>query len=158
MIRTKRRALFDILLWATSGCAVFVAGVLVYGLYVEKPFLHYQNLPFPPLVKQVQPGSTIPLEVERCSRSNEKQTYVTTRRLVHVPKAGEEKLKDVLLESKTVDIAPGCHREVSKLNEAPPKTSAGAWFVTGLALVKGVLRVHPVEWYSATFEIVEAEK
>ena len=130
-------------------CAAFV----IYGRYFEQPFLYYQNLPFPPIFRIVTVGSLVPLEVERCSRSDKKETYTTTRRQVHLPKEGETKLPDIILESKDVDILPGCHRELSKLNTASPFTPPGTWMFTGTALVPGLIRTHEIQWYSEPVEV-----
>ena len=152
------RHIFITLLFVVAAFGAIIAGITVYGVYFEQPFLYYQNLPFPATLKTIAPGETEPIEVERCSRSDKPETYQTTRRLVHVPKPDEKRLPDIILESKEVDILPGCHREVSSLNMAPPSTPSGTWIAKGWALVNGLVIVHKIKWYSEPFEVVRKVK
>lgn len=138
------------MLWVTSFVGLFSAGLLVYALCFEAPYLSYQNLPFPLTVEKVIAGNAAPLSVERCNNSKQKQTYETTRRLVRVTDDG---LKDIILGSRKVDIKPGCHRGISKISEVPKDTPPGLWQLNGTALVMGLLVVHEVEWYSEPFEV-----
>lgn len=157
MTRVTKQGTFNVLAWLTGAMAVFGLGAVVYALAFENPYLSYHNLPFPTATVQSVAGQPTPLIVERCNNTKKIQNYETTRRLTHIPAIGETKRDDVILQSEKVDIKAGCHRATSKLSTPPADTIPGTYMWSGLAQVKGLLRVHEVEWYSEPFEIVAPE-
>jgi hypothetical protein len=128
---------------------------------IFSPWLHYQNLPFPPVLVTVKAGDVALLTVERCNTSYKKRTYKTTRRLINVNAAGTGRMDDMILGNKWVDIEPGCHRSVSSLSEIPFKTRPGIWRLSGVAIVPIYVGnfelpwTFEVPWYSEDFKVVE---
>lgn len=127
----------------------FSFGALMYALFFEEPYLSYENLPFPPLTPIVIAGDVVPLQVQRCNRSDNPKTYEIEHSLKDV-----ERNTTIVLPSLVVQIEPGCHKSVSLINLVPAETPSGRYRVVGLAKIQGFLRPHLVEWYSGEFVVV----
>ena len=127
------------------GCLLFVS----WGLWFEKPWLRYQNLPFPPAAEKVKAGEAVVLSVERCSDAPVTETYRTT----HGIQSAKDQ-KAILLPDVVVSVDPGCHRDASKINVVPKGTAPGRYVAFGVALVPGLIRTFAVPWYSEEFEVV----
>ncbi len=125
------------------------ATLYIYATRIERPYLSYQNLPFPPLLERVRPGEIVPLSVERCSSAKVIKAYRTTHALRNVKTRELEIQTDV-----QVTIDPGCHRGVSKINLIPLGTKPGIYTAVGIATVEGAFTKHEVPWYSEPFEVI----
>lgn len=123
---------------------------MVYVLFVEKPFLTYENLPFPPQLMVVKPGEPVPLKVVRCNSSRRTQDYLTTHTMVGI----ENKLMIVLPDVR-VTLSPGCQEGISLLNRVPDNVPAGTYQLFGTAEVRGTVRTHYVNWSSEPFYVME---
>lgn len=138
---------FNALLGAFAALACIAVGSFVWSTYFERPYLHYQNLPFPVLAT-VRAGDAVQLSVERCNSHAVKRTYDTTHTLTNL-----DTRRDDILPNVTVDIKPGCHRGVSKINLIPANTVPGYYLVSGVAAVDGMFVKHKIAWYSEPFEV-----
>ena len=138
-----------IMLWLAGISFTACVCLFVYGYFIEKPYLRYQNLPFPPLRQQIHAGDVVTLSVERCNDSDQKQTYITSHAIHN---EGTKVL--VLLPPVSVDIEAGCHRANSQVNHSPADTKPGIYTFQGTATVPGLLRMFNVHWYSESFEVV----
>lgn len=141
---------FNGLLGLLSVLIMSAAGLYVWANHFEQPYLYYQNLPFPAMAS-AKPGEAVPLSVERCNRTGITQSYNTTHALKPIKPQGSS----IILPSVKVEIAPGCHRSISKINVIPPNTKPGVYSVSGIAEVRGMFRRHEVPWYSEPFEVIE---
>jgi hypothetical protein len=128
--------------------AVLLAG-LGWMAYIDKPYLTYNNLPFPTLLQQVRAGEVIPLRVERCNSDSEPHTYNTTHAVEEIDKHTYTIMPDV-----RILISPGCTSSTSLVNRLPPNLPPGRYRVFGTAEVHGVIRMHNVEWHSQPFQVV----
>ena len=140
---------FNALLRMTALSVIFTVAAGVYFLYFEKPFLRYENIPFPPVGDKVVAGNTMPLTVRRCSTSKGMEIYTTTHSLYDV-KNGQY----YILPAVQVAVMPGCITATSMMNIIPFNTPAGTYIVIGTAEVRGTLKNHYVDWYSQQFEVV----
>ena len=140
--------LFRFLLYLTCILIVACAGILGWALFFEKPFLYYQNLPFP-APQTVRAGEAVSLSVERCNSDTVSRAYNTTHGVRSV-----ETGHAVLLPDVSASIEPGCQRDTSKVNVIPKDTPPGKYTVFGVAQVAGLLRHFEIPWYSEQFEVV----
>jgi hypothetical protein len=88
-------------------CLTLITGGLIgFGITAANapPWLSYPTLPIPPAKYTVVAGEKIPLLVDRCNTTGKAQTYKTTRRLINVSPSSKQKIPDVILESREVDI------------------------------------------------------
>ena len=131
---------------------VMVGGALyMYARYFEAPFLYYQNLPFP-VETSTFAGDIVPVSVERCSTSDQKETYVVTHMLKNLG-TGET----FILDDQTVEIDPGCHRDSSKINKVPAWIKPGKYQVTGTAIIEMRVGQRRVPWYTEPFIVLPAK-
>lgn len=143
---------FHSLLAAAAMLSSLVAAVVIWSLYVEAPYLRYQNLPFPVLEKATA-GEAVALMVERCSSAKKTQTYTTTHVLINIKTGLSELLPDV-----TVTIEPGCHRAISRINGIPQRTAPGVYQLQGTAVVDALIGHKEVPWYSEIFQVLPAKE
>jgi hypothetical protein len=142
---------FRILLWTAAVLLVACIAILAYGLAFEKPFLRYENLPFPAKLQQVKRGEVIPILVRRCSTASEDRFYDVTHELRSQSDPGAP---TYLMKTERVLIRPGCHESTSMVNRVPPDTPPGTYVATGLGVVDGMLRQLTVPWHSQPFEVL----
>lgn len=135
-----------------SALAVSCIGIGIWAKYYELPWLYYQNLPFPTMMPQVYPGDVAPLQVERCNSSGEKKLYNTTHNLRNEKTGLSEMLPD-----RRIDIDPGCHRTISKINTVPLTTKPGIYTVWGTGVIQMRIGEREVPWYSEKFEVLPAK-
>lgn len=131
---------------ALFGCVV----LMLYGLFLERPFLTYENLPFPPQYKQVRPGEVIPLMVRRCSSSRQTQVYSVTHSL---ESADTNTLSVILPPNEHVSIPPGCTTSLSLINRIPKEVPPGHYRIAGRARVDSLFGERWIPWFSEVFEV-----
>jgi hypothetical protein len=123
--------------------------VLGWLVVFDRPYLTYNNLPFPTLLQQVRAGEVIPLRVERCNSDDVPHTYNTTHSVEEIDKHTYTDMPDV-----RILISPGCTSSTNLVNRLPPNLPPGRYRVFGTAEVQGVIRMHNVEWHSQPFQVV----
>jgi hypothetical protein len=144
--------------WAMLGafmfCAamMFFASVVGYFVFFEKPWLTYENLPFPIKIQPVFPGELIPIEVLRCNKSGKTQHYSIARSLENI-KTGEF----TTLPPIEVNMKAGCDAEpqMSTAHYAPLLMKDGEYRLFGTSQIQGLIVTHMVEWTSINFKIVK---
>lgn len=137
------------LLFIASALALVIAGLVIWGMFFERPYLTYQNLPFPPELQRVKPGQVMPLTVIRCSSASTIKSYLITHELERLDVA----TPNVLMKSEPTSIKPGCHQSTSLINLVPIATPPGTYRVVGVAVVDGLFHTFPVPWHSQSFEV-----
>lgn len=130
---------------------IAMGAFLGYFFFLEPPYLTYENLPFPPHLKQVRQGEVMPLTVRRCNRSDEMKAYIVAHELqsLSVPPG-----KVVVMPSQLTTALPGCETVTSLINLVPAATPPGVYRVVGAALIEGHMSSHVVPWYSESFEVL----
>jgi hypothetical protein len=145
------KRLFLFLCALASLMAVLTAGVVAWALFVEQPWLSYENLPFPPVAAKVHAGDVIPLMVKRCSSAEQTRSYAITHSVQTLSGSG----KPVVMPSGFVTIEPGCEPPtVSEFNRIPMSVTPGMYRIHGVAVVDGTLRTFAVPWSSQPFEVI----
>ena len=125
--------------------------IVVWAMLFEKPFLSYENVPFPTQIAQVKAGDAIPVTVRRCSTADGPRFYDISHELRSV---ANPEHNVVTLKGERAKITPGCATGTSRINVIPPGTPPGMYYVTGLGIVEGTLRTFAVPWSSQPFEVV----
>lgn len=130
--------------------------LVVYYLFLEPPFLTYENLPFKVRGTVFHPGDTVPMMVNRCSSSSTVRNYVLSHTLIRVDKPQEE----IILPSTVVAIRPGCESAVTMVNFVPKTWEdkpfpAGTYRMDGYAEVQATIRAVSVHWHSEPFEVTQ---
>lgn len=125
-------------------------GLFIWLIFLDPPFLSYQNLPFPVEHQRVRPGDSPRPIVERCNSDSITRLYTVAHELVRV----DAPAKNVILPSAQVSIAPGCDHVSSTISVVPPGTAPGRYYVSGHGEARGMIRTHIVPWRSAVFEVV----
>lgn len=151
VITALRSAQSPVFMWLMRLFALFGVislGIVIYGVYIEQPLLHYQNLPFP-VETPVEQGRTIPMVIERCSDSSEEFVYLATRSLRNL-----ETNKSVILPNSTISVKPGCHRGTVRSAVVPFETEPGRYVLEGTVLMRGLLREHKFSWYTEPFDVI----
>lgn len=135
--------------------SMFVAvAIFMYMLFLQAPYLTYENLPFPTTLEQVASGDVMPVYIVRCNSDPIPHNYNTTRSIERLDdrKAGDPKY--VMLTPAEVNIPPGCSTSVSLLNRLPEHVPPGRYRLIGAAEVQTPFRTHFVQWYSQAFQVV----
>lgn len=140
-----------IFVWMLRVMAIFgivCVGILIYAMFIEEPFIRYQNLPFP-VETPVEQGRTVPIVIERCNDSATEQAYMSTRKLRNV-----DSDKEILLPNNSVSISPGCSRSTSRSVVIPQETRPGRYVIEGEVTFHGIIRRYSIPWYTETFEVI----
>jgi hypothetical protein len=149
---------FRFLRWVATIMALTCLMMFIYGTYFEHPYLRYQNLPFDVITERLEPGQIADFVVERCNDDKIKHQYKITHWLHPTnsnPKAGLT-LPDIMMEPVDLEILPGCHRTVSKVNKIPLTTPPNKYIPQGYAIVEGKFHTFQIEWYAEEIEVVPA--
>jgi hypothetical protein len=120
---------------------------VIYNMFYQKPWLTYENLPFPPMSIAGEPGQILPLLVKRCNNDSVPHVYEVTHSLESVG----DNPRYYLLESQVLRIAPGCSEAVSLANRLPKQIPPGEYRLFGAAEIHSGFRSFQVEWHSAQF-------
>jgi len=133
-----------------------VCFLVVYYLFLEQPFLSYEDLPFKVEGKVFHPGDIVPMMVNRCSSSSTVRNYVLSHTLIRVDKPQEE----MILPSTVIAIRPGCNSAVTMVNFVPKAWEdkpfpPGIYYMDGYAEVQATIRAVSVHWRSETFEVTQ---
>lgn len=139
---------FAVMLRVLSVFGVISLAIVLYALYFERPFLRYQNLPFP-VETPVEQGRTVPIIIERCNDSKDERVYMSARTLKNVDNG-----KEVQLPEATVSLKPGCQRTTSRTITIPLETPPGNYVINGEGIGQGLLKKQRVEWYTEQFQVV----
>lgn len=123
--------------------------ILFYFWFLEKPYLTYQNIPFPPVIAEIHAGDIVPLNVVRCNSDRYVHNYESSHSLLNV-----ETLEPILMPDIKVMISPGCHKGISLINKVPAEAPPGRYVVFGTADVYGTLREFHIEWRSEEFIVL----
>jgi len=136
-----------------AGCmALFIVGLVMWDVYLEKPWLSYQNLPLDAINKTVIAGTSAVLLVERCNNTDEVQEYTLSRAIKDIKTGEIHTLKAI----EKIPIPPGCTRDISgDVHVVPIGTPPGHYIFFGVATVGGTFGTqHKVVWYSEPFEVI----
>ena len=140
-----------------SVSAAFALGILsiatvsiIYVLFVEKPALHYMNLPFPVMQSPVYPGDVLPLNISRCSDAPGRRVITSTRYLDNLGDDQEVSVLDVI----AAIIPPGCVTQVVNIHRVPESTEPGDYRLIGATTVPGIIRDFQIHWYSEPFKVI----
>ena len=141
-----RNILIVTLLFLTAcvGC------VYLYSAYIEKPALSYAPLPFPVTSKDIYPGGVAQATATRCNTSKSPIAYKSSRQL----KRENSNQAALVLESVVITIAPGCSTVSTRVNVVPEGTPPGHYRFSGVAIIKGLMVDHEVEWNTDVFEVL----
>lgn len=123
---------------------------LIWGGFLERPYLSYGNLPFPVLTPRVKPGEPVLLEVLRCNSDDRQRVYGMGRTLVPLDSRGPS----YVLPAGAASIDPGCNTSVSAVNVIPLGVPPGRYYVQGSAEINGSLRTFVLHWASQPFEVI----
>ena len=123
---------------------------IIYVLFIEKPALHYTNLPFPVLKNPVYPGDVLPLSISRCSDANGRRVITSSRYLENL---GDDQ-EVLVLEMIAAIIPPGCVTQTVNIHRVPESTAPGNYRLIGVTIVPGLIRDFHIDWYSAPFKVV----
>ena len=147
--------LFRGLLFTAMSMALFIVGLVVWAVYLEKPWLSYQNLPLDAINKTVIAGTSAVLLVERCNSTEEVQEYTLSRAIKDIKTGEIHTLKAI----EKIPIPPGCTRDISgDVHVVPIGTPPGHYIFFGVATVGGTFGTqHKVVWYSEPFEVIARE-
>jgi hypothetical protein len=146
--------IYKVMLLLAASLFAVCSSILIYARWFEKPWLVYQNLPFPPVILKVHPGDVVPLVIERCNSTKVIKQYSITHSLLNTDSKNLG-LLPVLLPSLPLSLEPGCNRYITKVHIVPIDTAPGTYKFFGSASVQGLLVTHDVEWYSEEFEVVD---
>ena len=127
--------------------AVLFVGLLAYLVFLEPPWLIYNNSPFPVLNSPVKPGDAVRMTVDRCSTASVLRVYGLSRTL-------KGNAAEIVLPAGLAAIKPGCITVVSAVNVIPLGTPAGTYILHGYGEIQGVIRTSSIEWESQPFEVV----
>jgi len=144
----KAAAVFTPLLRFAAGLAALCVITGGWALYIERPDLTYENLPFPAELRQVRAGQVMPLTVRRCNHSTGIKAYVITHALVNVETGAKIIMPDAL-----TTMQPGCETVTSTINLVPTATPPGRYYVSGAGIIEGRIRTWVVPWTSEAFEV-----
>ena len=136
-------AAFMLMLMSACMAAIF------YFLFLEEPYLVYQNVPFPPTKKSIFAGEVIPVRVKFCNNSRAPTTFTLARSLQEVDTRAVIFMPDVLIRS-----APGCREAVSLAHVVPHGVPPGNYRLIGLTEVQGTLHSFQIGWESGPFEVL----
>lgn len=143
---------------AITAASVFLAlitaalSTLLYFFVLEKPWLTYENIPFPPTIETVHPGDVMPLQVVRCNHDLVSHTYNLSHSLYEV-----NTHVYTLLPGVSAMISPGCADSISQLNRVPENTPPGRYILFGASEIDGTMRKFSVDWHSQEFNIEAAK-
>ena len=126
---------------------VLLVSLLVYLVFLEPPWLIYNNSPFPVLNSPVKPGDAVKMTVARCSTAGVLRVYGLSRTL-------KGSAAEIVLPAGLAAIKPGCITVVSAVNVIPLGTPAGTYTLHGYGEIQGVIRTSSVAWESQPFEVV----
>ena len=133
---------------------VSIYAVNMYSTYVEKPFLSYQNLPFPVTPVDAFPGEKIEFTVVRCNSSNELKRLVSTRALV----PEDITMQTITFDFVFVNVAPGCSPPIKLPLTIPHGTEPGFYRYVGKSAIKGLVSEHEVSWNTDLILVKESQK
>ena len=152
MTKTK---LFNGLLGVFAAMTLTIASLIIWAVYIEKPYLTYQNLPLDAINKTVIAGTSAVLLVERCNSTDEVQEYTLSRAIKNTKTGEIRTLKPI----GRIPIPPGCTRDISgDVHVVPVDTQPGKYIFFGVATVGGTFGVqHQIAWYTEPFEVVAKE-
>jgi hypothetical protein len=139
------KALLIVFALLVVGQAAFIA----YAAF-ERPFLTYENLPFPTQTTMVKAGEVVPLMVRRCNNTSTTRVYLVTHELERL----DALQPNVILLAEPVPIQPGCTTGASRVNRIPAGTPPGKYRLVGAGIIEGSLRMLTVPWQSQPFEVV----
>jgi hypothetical protein len=128
----------------------FVAfGILVGWWLTEKPFLSYDNVPFPVLNQPLRAGSIVEMKVVRCNSDKDTRLYGTSREILNLDNG-----KTYIQPATVVSIKPGCTEGISRINSIPEDAPPGRYKLQGTAEVNSRLNHWLVHWESQPFTVV----
>ena len=123
---------------------------IIYVLFVEKPAMHYTNLPFPVMKTPVYPGDVLPLIIARCSDSNGRRVITSSRYLENL---GDDQ-EVLVLEMIAAIIPPGCVTQTVNIHRVPESTAPGNYRLIGATIVPGLIRDFHIAWDSEPFQVI----
>ena len=123
---------------------------IIYVLFVEKPAMHYTNLPFPVLKSPVYAGDVLPLRISRCSDANGRRVITSSRYLENL---GDDQ-EVLVLEMIAAIVPPGCVTQTVNIHRVPESTAPGNYRLIGATIVPGLIRDFHVPWDSASFKVI----
>lgn len=132
--------------------AITCAVLGLWAEFIEQPWFNYRNLPFPTAARTFYPGDVVLLNVERCNHTAKTQSYNTTHNMRNEDTGISEMLPD-----RRIDIEPGCHPTLSRLNTAPITTKPGTYTLWGTAVIQMRVGEREVPWNTETFQILPAK-
>ena len=135
------------MLQLVGSLAVLFVGLLAYLVFLEPPWLIYNNSPFPVLNSPVKAGSAVQMTVDRCNSTNVLRVYGLSRTL-------KCNGVEVVLPAGLASIKPGCTTALSVVNVIPTGTPAGTCKLHGQGEIQGIVRTISVAWESQAFEVV----
>ena len=132
-----------------TALTLMIVGVFIYSAYFEKPFLSYQNLPFP-VDQKVYPGQPISVSVIKCNADAEERKYVSTLELECEGKP------PIVFRPIEVTAKPGCHPSIAQVTTIPLDMSVGTYCrSSGDSTIKGLTSEHRVRWNTILFEVIQ---
>ena len=135
-----------------ASLTLMIVGLFTYSAYFEKPFLSYQNLPFPVDVK-VYPGQPISVSVIKCNADAEERKYVSTLELECEGKP------PIVFRPIEVTAKSGCHPSIAQVTTIPLDMPVGTYCrSSGDSTIKGLASEHRVRWNTILFEVITKPK
>lgn len=131
--------------------AAFV-GTLFYITILEKPYLSYKNLPFPPVMESARQGEIMPLRVIRCNSDSDPHSYDLSNSLFNLDTGVY-----TILPGFAVMISPGCTDAILRINRMPIDLPPGRYQLFGTAEIRGTVRTFIVDWHSVPFNVRAAK-
>ena len=149
-----------IVLSVVFSCLTMMAvGVTVYQTMTDKPYLSYQNLPFPvvePATGAFHPGDSLTYKVTRCNTQTTFKSFRVARMLEH------ESGANYILPSVVVPLPPDCSHSVSNITTLPEESEAGVplppgrYRIIGTSSIDGINQTFEVPWATEWFDVEAA--
>lgn len=142
-------------IWKTL-IALFVLGMtssissIIYGLYIEQPYLEYMGGSLPVVIQPLHPGDIIPIRATRCNHDGKPHIYTVTRTLINVENGDYNLMPEV-----TVYLPAGCTTNVSMVHRLPSELPPGRYRIHGSAEIVGRIRIFKVDWHTDIFEVTK---
>ena len=149
-----------IVLAVIFSCLTMMAvGVTVYQTMTDKPYLSYQNMPFPvvePHSGAFHPGDSLTYKVMRCNSQTTFKSFRVARMLAH------EDGSNYIMPSVVVPLPPGCSKSISNITVLPMESQAdiplppGRYRIIGTSSIDGINQTFEVPWSTEWFDIKAA--
>ena len=149
----NRMKILNALVGVALVLGVSIYAVNMYSTYVEKPFLSYENLPFP-ITKTAFPGEQVEFVVVRCNSSKELKRLVSTRALV----PEDITMQTITFDFVFVNVSPGCSAPIKLPLTIPHGTDPGFYRYVGKSAIKGLVSEHEVSWNTDLILVKEGPK